>query len=160
MNTAPDRLLIYEETCQSEGETAALAARLAAALRPGDVVALHGDLGAGKTTFARALIRARLDDPAADVPSPTFTLVQTYEAGDTAIAHFDLYRVEDPSELMELGWDDALTDEICLIEWPERAGARLPRTRLDVTLSFADSDAARHVMIERCGEWNGRLNEL
>lgn len=160
MTTAPTAHLICEEICRTEGDTSALAGRLARQLAAGDAVALHGDLGAGKTTFARALIRARLKDSAAEVPSPTFTLLQTYDDGGAEIAHFDLYRVEDPSELKELGWDDAMADSISLIEWPLHAGPLLPQTRLDVTLGFGETADTRKIRIERLGNWNGRLNEL
>ncbi len=120
-----------------EAATVAFAEDVAAALAPGDLVALSGDLGAGKTTLARALIRALADDPRLEVPSPTFTLVQTYEAGRLAIAHFDLYRLADPGELDELGLDEALAAGAALVEWPERAGRRLPARRLDIALAMA-----------------------
>jgi N-acetylmuramate 1-kinase len=97
---------------------------LAAALRPGDVVALHGDLGAGKSTLARAIIRAIAGDPQLEVPSPTFTLVQSY-ALRIPVHHFDLYRVSAPEELEELGLSEALAEGIALVEWPERAGEAL-----------------------------------
>src|SRR5690606_35786077 len=109
---------------------------VAAVLAPSDVVALHGDLGAGKTTLARALIRALADAPGLEVPSPTFTLVQTYDAR-VPIAHFDLYRLSDPDELEELGFDEAITTGAALVEWPERAGGRLPARRLHIALSIA-----------------------
>jgi|SRR6185437_3566319 len=106
--------------------TDALAARIAAGLRPGNCVALKGDLGAGKTTLARAILR-RLG-VAEHVPSPTFTLVQSYETAAGPVFHFDLYRVEDAHELEELGFDEALDNGIALVEWPERAENRLPTT--------------------------------
>src|SRR5579862_6435602 len=109
--------------------TEALAARIAAGLAVGDVVALEGDLGAGKTTLVRAALRALGVTEA--VPSPTFTLVQTYETARFAVYHYDLYRIEDPTELRELALDEALTEGVALIEWPERAG-RLPESTLRV----------------------------
>ncbi len=103
------------------------------AIRPGDCLALHGDLGAGKSTLARALIRCMADDPALDVPSPTFTLVQSYRLR-IALAHFDLYRIADPAELVELGLDEALAEGAVLVEWPERAGAELPADTIHIRL--------------------------
>ncbi len=121
-----------------EAATVAFAEDVALCLAPGNVVALSGGLGAGKTTFARALIRAVADDPRLEVPSPTFTLVQTYALGRLPIAHFDLYRLAAPEELDEVGLDEALTSGAALIEWPERAGTRLPRTnRLDIAFDIA-----------------------
>lgn len=138
-------------------DTQALAARLAPRLKAGDVIALHGGLGAGKTSFARALISALLGEET-DVPSPTFTLVQTYEGPDFPIYHFDLYRLEDPSELDELGWEETY-DGLALIEWPGHAGARLPAWRLDLTLQFRGE--SRRAVLEACGEdWHERLHEL
>src|SRR5262245_12447519 len=101
-----------------EAATVALAEDVAARLQPGDLVALSGGLGAGKTTFARALVRAIADDPGLDVPSPTFTLVQTYAAGRLPVAHFDLYRLSGPDEIDEIGLDEALATGAVLVEWP------------------------------------------
>jgi tRNA threonylcarbamoyl adenosine modification protein YjeE len=112
----------------------AFAAKFARLLRPGDVVALDGDLGAGKTTFARALIRALLGDPQAEVPSPTFALEQTY-CGAFEIAHYDLYRLTNPAELDEIGFDDRLGRALVLVEWPERAGDRLPPDHLRLSIA-------------------------
>jgi hypothetical protein len=120
-----------------EAATTALAEDVAAILAAGDSIALWGELGAGKTTFARALIRTLADDPALEVPSPTFTLVQSYAAGRLTVAHFDLYRLAAPEELDELGLDEALAGGAVLIEWPDRAGPRLPARRLDITLDIA-----------------------
>ena len=112
----------------TESDVARLAGEVAFFLQPGDMLGLEGDLGAGKSTFARALIRALSSDPALEVPSPTFTLMQTYETPRFDIAHFDLYRVTDPSELDELGLEAALKDGVAVIEWPSRAGTRLARS--------------------------------
>ncbi|SHF63888.1 hypothetical protein SAMN02745157_2614 [Kaistia soli DSM 19436] len=119
-----------------EAATMRLAEDLAAKLAPGDVIALEGDLGAGKTTLARALIRAIADDAALEVPSPTFTLVQTYP-GRVAIAHFDLYRISEPDELEEIGFDEAIETGAVLVEWPERAAGRLPEDALIIRLAIA-----------------------
>ena len=126
---------------------------LALALRPGDCVALSGNLGAGKSTLARSLVRAVADDPGLEVPSPTFTLVQTYDLR-FPIAHFDLYRIGDPDELAELGLEEALELGVALVEWPENAGTQLPADALQlhieeagkgrrVTLSGGDAVVAR-----------------
>ena len=123
-----------ERHLPDEAATVRLGNDLAAALRAGDVVALHGDLGAGKSTLARAVIRALTGDPALDVPSPTFTLVQEYAARFPA-RHFDLYRVADASELDELGFDDAAADGLVLIEWPEKAEGRLPAEAIHIRLA-------------------------
>lgn len=105
------------------------AARFAAVLTAGDTLLLEGDIGAGKTAFARALIRARLGRME-DVPSPTFTLVQTYDDGTLEIWHCDLYRLTAPEEVLELGLSDAFDDAICLIEWPDRLGDATPADAL------------------------------
>jgi tRNA threonylcarbamoyladenosine biosynthesis protein TsaE len=117
-----------------ETATEQLGATLAARLKPRDIVGLTGDLGAGKTTFARAVIRAATDNPDLIVPSPTFTLVEVYDTPRGPIWHFDLYRLEAPEQVFELGWEEALADGISLIEWPDRLGGLLPR-HLGVTLS-------------------------
>ncbi|MFN7102307.1 MAG: tRNA (adenosine(37)-N6)-threonylcarbamoyltransferase complex ATPase subunit type 1 TsaE [Pseudorhizobium sp.] len=116
-----------------EAATIRLGEDLALALRPGDCLALSGDLGAGKSTLARALLRAIADDETLEVPSPTFTLVQSYELR-ISVSHFDLYRLGDASELDELGLDEALASGICLVEWPEMAEALLRRDRLTLRL--------------------------
>ena len=117
----------------SESDTLALGAALAAPARCGHVIALSGPLGAGKTTLARGFIQARGETE--EVVSPTFTLVQVYETGETPIWHFDLYRLEKPEDVLELGLEEALAGAITLIEWPERLGSLLPASRLDVTLA-------------------------
>lgn len=116
-----------------ETETIRLGEDLALALKAGDCLALIGDLGAGKSTLARAFLRAMADDADLEVPSPTFTLVQSYELR-IPVAHFDLYRLADGSELDELGFDEALNDGICLVEWPEMADRELPADRIRLTL--------------------------
>jgi len=141
-----------------EAETASLGERLADVARPGDVIALYGDLGAGKTTLARALIR-RLVGPETEAPSPTFTLVQTYQAVSGAsgltIWHFDLYRLNDPGEARELGLEEAV-DGLALIEWPERLGRDLPIARLEVRLSYGG--AGRIARLVDLDNWSTRLN--
>jgi tRNA threonylcarbamoyladenosine biosynthesis protein TsaE len=138
-----------------ETDTAALAARIAALAAPGDIIALKGDLGTGKTVFARAFIRASGNQD--EVPSPTFTLLQVYDAGPTAIWHFDLYRIHAPEEAWELGIEDAFITGISLIEWPERLGPLLPERRLELSFTFGDGPGARHVAIDPGKEWEARL---
>ncbi|MCV9998249.1 tRNA (adenosine(37)-N6)-threonylcarbamoyltransferase complex ATPase subunit type 1 TsaE [Pararhizobium sp. YC-54] len=125
-------------TLKDEAATIELGEDLALALKAGDCLALSGDLGAGKSTLARAFLRAMADDEALEVPSPTFTLVQSY-ALRIPVSHFDLYRLADVSELDELGFDEALSEGICLVEWPENALSALPKSRLTATFShFGD----------------------
>lgn len=117
--------------------TEALGARIADGLAVGDAIALQGDLGAGKTTLARAILRAL--GVGEEVPSPTFTLVQHYDTPRLAVRHFDLYRVTNENEIGELGLDEALDQGAALIEWPERAGAFLPSDALHVAMSITGS---------------------
>lgn len=133
-----------ERFLPDEAATARLGEDLALALRPADVLALSGDLGAGKTALARALIRANAGDPDLEVPSPTFTLVQSYD-GRVPVSHFDLYRLGSPSELDELGLDEALAEGAAVIEWPDRAGDRLPAAAVSITLSH-EGDGRRAVV--------------
>ena len=147
--------------------TEALGRALARLLRPGDVVALYGDLGAGKTALARALIRALPGLPGTpgdaaeeEVPSPTFTLVQTYERDPAPVWHFDLYRIEDSSEIEELGLSEALAGGISLIEWPERLGAGLPAAALRISLDFGEDGEGRRARLSGGGNWAMRLAEL
>lgn len=141
-----------------EAATRALAARLAALARPRDVIGLAGDLGSGKTALARAFIRARLGGDE-DVPSPTFTLVQTYGEGTDAIYHFDLYRLQAPAEALALGIEDAFAEAISLIEWPERLGELIPPDRLDVTLTHGPRATLRTAWLVGRGVWAARLRE-
>jgi len=117
----------------SEADTAALGARLARAARAGDCILLEGPIGAGKSCLARAFIRA-LCGPTEEVPSPTFTLVQVYEAQGVEIWHADLYRLAHPDEVWELGLDEAFQRAICLVEWPDRLGKHQPEGALHLTL--------------------------
>ena len=111
---------------------------------PGDVVGLYGELGSGKTTLARAILRAASGKPDLIVPSPTFTLVEVYETERGTFWHFDLYRLEASEQVYELGWEDALVEGIVLIEWPQRLGAPLPK-HLSVTLEM-DGDGRRALL--------------
>jgi hypothetical protein len=125
---------MFSRITKNEDETAALAQDLALALRPGDLVFLQGDLGAGKTTFARALIRALAADPYYEVPSPTFTLVQEYSSLPLPVAHLDLYRIEDADEVLELGIEDWLEQGAALVEWPDKAGDAIAPATHDISL--------------------------
>ncbi|MBX6323889.1 MAG: tRNA (adenosine(37)-N6)-threonylcarbamoyltransferase complex ATPase subunit type 1 TsaE, partial [Rhodospirillaceae bacterium] len=140
-----------------EAATDRLGRALAGLARVGDVIALWGDLGAGKTRLARAFIRA-LTGGEEEVPSPTFTLVQTYDAAIATIWHFDLYRLASPEEVLELGFEEALSGGIVVIEWPGRLGGLLPRERLDVRLRFVGTGAARHAELQGHGRgWADRV---
>ena len=136
-----------------EAATAELGARIATQLRAGEAVCLSGPLGAGKSTLARALVRA-LTTPQEDVPSPTFTLVQFYEGPRLRVAHFDLYRLSNPDEAYEIGLDEALDDGAAVIEWPERLAGRLPQDRLDVEIALQGE--GRAVRLTPHGAWEGR----
>ena len=132
--------MIHGTTIQlaREADTIALATALAPSLQAGDCLLLSGEIGAGKSAFARALIRARLSRME-DVPSPTFTLVQTYDAPDGDIWHLDLYRLTSPDEAMELGLDDALGTAICLIEWPDRLDNLVPKNASALTFEVLEN---------------------
>lgn len=142
-----------------DAATAALGARLGAAARPGDVIALYGDLGAGKTTLARGLIQ-HVMGAGTEAPSPTFTLVQTYQGPSFPIWHFDLYRLNEPGEARELGLEEAV-DGLALIEWPERLGRDLPHARLEVRLSFGGPErigAGRIARLVDLDDWSARID--
>lgn len=138
-------------------ELGRLAELIALKVRAGDCIALHGDLGAGKTTFARALIRAVLGDPRAEVPSPTFPIVQPYETQRIAIAHFDLYRLASEDDLAEIGFADALGQGMVIVEWPERAPAAMPAERLEIHLAETRDAERRSVALSASGDWPERL---
>ena len=139
-----------------EAATERLGAAIAAKLEAGDAVCLSGPLGAGKSTLARALVRA-LTTPDEEVPSPTFTLVQFYEGPRLQVAHFDLYRLSNPDEAYEIGIDDALDDGAAVFEWPERLSGRLPEDRLDVDIAL--DGEGRSVRLTPHGAWEGRKLE-
>lgn len=148
----------FELLLPTEAATAAVAAALAAVARPGDVLALAGDLGAGKTALARAFVRTRAG-VATEVPSPTFTLAQSYDLPGGVVWHFDLYRIAAPEDAVELGIEEAMAEGICLIEWPERLGLLLPARRLWLTLSVLDADR-RHLVVDAGPGWADRLAGL
>src|ERR1700691_5447484 len=127
----------FSVTLPNEQATARFMTDIAAALEPGDLVTLSGDLGAGKTTCARAMIRYLAGDEGIEVPSPTFTLIQTYELPRFPLVHADLYRLSGAAELAELGFDDLPEGAVVLMEWPDRAAGLLPPDRLDITFTLA-----------------------
>lgn len=151
---------VREITLADEAATTRLGTALARHVAAGDALLLNGDLGMGKSTLARGLIRA-LTRPDEDVPSPTFTIVQFYE-GLTPVAHFDLYRLEDPDEIEEVGIHEALDDGAVLIEWPERLGTgggeALSPDRLSVTLE-TDGEG-RRARLSGHGAWAAKLKDL
>ena len=143
----------------SEQDTMAFGATLAEVVQPGDVITLKGALGAGKTTFARGFIQ-RLAGIDEEVVSPTFTLVQTYETQRGIIWHFDLYRLEVPDDVLELGLEDAQAGGITLIEWPERLGPYMPRAPLEIELTSATGDTARSIRLSGKSNWRERALEV
>lgn len=146
-------LILTDETA-----TQAFAAAIGDLVGANDLVTLGGDLGTGKSTFARALIRHSLRDPSLEVPSPTFTLMQVYEGPSFPIVHADLYRIADRSELVELGWDEAAENALVLVEWADRAGEALAPERLDIRFSLLPGrDHARGVKVTGHGGMAGRL---
>lgn len=153
-----------ETTCAGPDATARLAEALAPHLACPDILTLEGELGTGKTVFARALIRARLGPgrPQEEVPSPTFTLVQTYAAADCDIWHFDLYRLDGPADAIELDIDDAFATAISIVEWPDRLGAALPTDRLQIAFSYdpAAGPDSRQIRLVGHGSWRDRLASI
>ena len=120
---------------RSEQDTAQTAQNVAAALQGNEIILLHGPLGSGKTVFARAMIRALTDQPELEVPSPTYTLVQIYDASKGPVNHYDLYRLKNPEEIYELGWEESAASGITIVEWPERLGPLSPKRRIDIRLA-------------------------
>jgi len=145
-----------------EQATRRLMVDIACALEPGDLITLSGDLGAGKTTFARALIRHLADDDTIEVPSPTFTLMQSYELPRFGLVHADLYRLSGPGELAELGFDDLPDGAVTLLEWPDRAAGSLPVDRLDValTLSPQQGETFRNARVTGYGNFAARVERI
>jgi N-acetylmuramate 1-kinase len=159
--TAP-RGASFTLTLPDEAATRRFATDLAGALEPGDLITLSGDLGAGKTTFARALIRLLAGDETIEVPSPTFTMVQSYELPRFALVHADLYRVRGAAELAELGFDDVPNGAVVLVEWPDRAAGALPTDRLDIAFTLAPPAGpdVRHVRYTGYGAFAARAERI
>lgn len=146
-------------TLSDEAATCALAAALASRVQRGDVIGLSGPLGSGKTTFARAFIAAR--SGTGEVPSPTFTLVEVYDSlTGPAVWHFDLYRLEKPEDVYELGFEDALAEGISLIEWPERLGSLMPAEHLTVILIPGAKETERKAELRPSPSWAERIAGL
>ena len=146
-------MAIVSVNLSDEAATQALGAALGGALGAGDVVRLVGDLGAGKSTLARGLIAALAG--VENAPSPTFTLVETYEARAFALWHFDLYRLDKPGDVWELGLEEALDGGVLLIEWPDRIDGLLPPGAL--TVSLAEAGGGRRAIFDGGEEWAARL---
>lgn len=162
MLTANTQHTSWDIVLPDEAATARLALDIAVSLAPGDLVTLSGDLGAGKTTLARAIIRTLADDSGLEVPSPTFTLLQLYELPRFPVVHADLYRVKTLAELSELGWEEAAEGAAVLVEWPERASAFIQADRLDVALILANDlgPTFRQVRLTGFGNWAARLTRF
>lgn len=143
-----------------EAATRELARIVADILKPGDLVALSGSLGAGKTTLARGILRALSGDPELEVPSPTFTLVQAYDTPAGPVAHADLYRVATPAELVEIGFEDITEHAIVLLEWPEHAGDLLPPDRLEIALALDPGTGGRIAEIVGLGAFASRAARM
>lgn len=151
----------HTKILQGEAATAALAHELSLYLRAGDVIALEGDLGAGKTTFARALINALATGPdPIEVPSPTFTLVQQYEQTRVPIAHFDFYRVREPEEVEELGFPALSANAALIVEWPANAESYLPADRLQIEIADGPDEDSRTVSLIPHGSWEARVDRM
>ncbi len=150
---------IQELRLNGEAATDRLAAAVAAMAQPCDVILLKGDLGTGKTRFARGFIAARAGH-ALDVPSPTFTLVQTYELSGGTVWHFDLYRLDRPQDAAELGIEEAFADGISLVEWPDRLRGDVPGDRLEITFDYGDAPDQRRVSLAGFGRWTDLMSRV
>ncbi len=150
--------LADEEATVASGEAIGQAIGTSNAARAGLVIYLQGDLGAGKTTLARGLLRSLAGDPQMDVPSPTFTLVEVYEFPTIAVWHFDLYRLKQAEDVWELGLEQALGEAVSLIEWPERLGSLLPADHLEIRLQAQGE--GRRAELAGSDAWAQRLQAL
>lgn len=146
--------------CVDEPELCRIAELVALSVRPGEMIALSGDLGAGKTTFARAFVRAVLDDADAEVPSPTFSLLHMYESPRCPVAHLDLYRLPNATQAGEVLGDDVLASSVVVVEWPDRAGPLLAASRLDIRIAETDNPDVRSIEVVGHGAWAPRLDRL
>jgi tRNA threonylcarbamoyladenosine biosynthesis protein TsaE len=144
---------------RTETDTAALGAHLAQLVKRGDIIALEGPLGSGKTVLARGFIQA-LCGKKTVVPSPTFTLVQIYNTPKFPLWHCDLYRLDDEEDVLEIGLEEAFADAVTLIEWPDRLGRWLPHRRLSVAFTEEDWDESRRIVLDGALDWCERLEGL
>lgn len=153
---------LYTLFSRAPDQTAAFAVQLGRLLRAGDTILLHGPVGAGKSHFCRALIQSRLAalGRMEDVPSPSFTLVQTYDLDDVELWHADLYRLSDMQDIIELGLEDAFSQAICLVEWADRLGDLAPHTALHLTLTPDSAPDARFLRLAGNAQWKARLEAL
>ena len=149
-------------TITTEADTERIGRDIAGLAQVGDIIALSGDLGTGKTVLARAFIQAL--GGREEVPSPTFNLVQSYDLGWLMVHHLDLYRIENPEDVFELGIEELFATGVSLIEWPDRLGAQIPKDRLNFNLFhpkyLAGSKTARRITIEGLGAWQSRFEKL
>lgn len=134
--------MITSITSKNEAETIAFAKDIASKAQEGDFVSLQGPLGSGKSIFARSFIQS-LSNKEIDVPSPTFTLAQSYDTSKGTIWHFDLYRIENPEEIHEIGWEEAISEGICLVEWSERLGKYMPETRTEIKFEVVSNESRK-----------------
>jgi tRNA threonylcarbamoyl adenosine modification protein YjeE len=156
-----DRTRRFDLHLTDERRTARLGAALAHVLEPGDTVLLSGPLGAGKSALARAVIGALLGNPGAEIPSPSYTLVNVYETALGPVWHADLYRLSGEAEEMEeLGLDEAFGTALVLVEWPERMGTELPPRRADISLAMADAGGRNVAVTLYGGGWEGMIGVL
>ena len=150
--------MVVHKIIHNESDMHNFAQTLAKRCRIGDCIALRGDLGAGKTTFARGFIEAL--HGAGEVVSPTFTLVQTYDIEGGMIWHFDLYRLTSPEDIVEIGLDEALQSGLTLIGWPEMVEQQLPPQALHIAIGFGGSEEERKITLTGDSAWKGRLENL
>ena len=152
----PSLPILRKLSSQKLADIKIFARQLAILCNPGDIIALWGNLGAGKTTFARYFIQA-LYPQIGEIPSPTFPLVQEYSGGTETIWHFDLYRLQQPEEVLELSIEEAWATGISLVEWPQRLKHFLPKERLDIMIEFAETAEKRHISVYGSTNWQERL---